>query len=83
MEPPFVFRDFKQIAMATSTTAEVDEEFWGEYVTAAHQFQLSARGAQTVTKGFLAHLLSLLVKCREDVTLLENQKRQIIIFFIK
>ena len=30
-----------------------------------------------MTKGFLAHLLSLLVKCREDVTLLENQKRQI------
>ena len=41
------------------------------------KFQLSASGTQTVTKGFLAHLLSLLVKRREDVILLENQKRQI------
>ena len=30
-------RDFKQIATATSTTAVVDAESGGEYVTVAHQ----------------------------------------------
>ena len=38
----------------------VDAESWGEYIT------LSKR-TQTVTMGFLSHLLSLLIKCREDV----------------
>ena len=32
-----IIRDFKQIATATSTTAVVDAESWGEYVTVARQ----------------------------------------------
>ena len=34
------FRDFKQIATATSTTAVVDAESWGEYVTVARQISI-------------------------------------------
>ena len=35
--PPKNNRDFKQITTATSTTAVVDAESWGEYVTVARQ----------------------------------------------
>ena len=63
-------RDFKQITTATSTTAVVDVESWGEYITVACRlpdFNVKPSGTQTVTTGFLAHSLSLLVKRREDV----------------
>ena len=56
-----------RIATATSTTAVVDAEYWGEYLTVARKFQLYSRGTQTLTTRFLAYLLSLLVKGREDV----------------
>ena len=63
-----LIRDFKQFAMATSTTAVVDGDSRGEYVTVAHEiFLLQATGVQTLTTGFLAHLLLHLVKCREDI----------------
>ena len=37
--------------MATSTTAEVDEEFWGEYVTAAHQISTLSKRRRNSDKG--------------------------------
>ena len=38
-------RDFKQITTATSTTAVVDVESWGEYITVACQISTLSRAA--------------------------------------
>ena len=45
-------RDFKQITTATSTTAVVDAESWGEYDTVARQidFKVSCLFASAVCK---------------------------------
>ena len=76
---PCKFVTFRsQIATMTSTTAVVDMESWGEYMYVQEippwpiKFSLQRSGTQIVITRFLAHLLSLLVKHRE-----ENQKRQI------
>ena len=37
--------------MATSTTAEVDEEFWGEYVTAAQKISTLSKRHPNSDKG--------------------------------
>ena len=38
-------RDFKQITTATSSTAVVDVESWGEYITVACQISTLSRAA--------------------------------------
>lgn len=63
----------------TSTTAVVDMESWGEYMCVQEippwpiKFSLQGSGTQIMITRFLTHLLSLLLKHRE-----ENQKRQIL-----
>ena len=47
----FVSRDFKQIAMATSTTAMVDAESCEEYVTTAHQISTFSKWHPNSDKG--------------------------------
>ena len=56
-----------RIVTATSTTAVVDAEYWGEYLNVVRKFQLYSSGTQTLTTRYLAYLLSLLVNGREDV----------------
>ena len=50
-----------------STTAVVDAESRGEYVIVARQISTSSERHPNSDYGFLAHLLSPLVKGREDV----------------